>query len=212
MMVTEQVHMRHLALLSLDDDYSPPFSVEPDGDGGYLEEHQHECARWTVYRDADLEPVSLEVDYIDTHHPGWMGDDWTACLVDYAGGVGIAVTRLSDDASITIIPGDTGELLDAIADLEGGADPMAWEDGLGRSLPQAMHEDRVPDRYRMHEMMLALHATGWRPHERAYIQREYDLNDSEVEMLCEMMQDAIDGGDLPMYDTNYRPEDDDDDA
>ena len=140
--VTEQVHMRHLALLSLDDDYDLPFAEEPDGDG-YVEKHEHEYARWTVYCNPDLEPVSLEVDYIDTHHPGWMGDDWAACLVDYAGGVGIAVTRLSDDASITIMPGDTGELLDAIGDLNLGLDPMNWEDGLGRSLPQAMHEDRV---------------------------------------------------------------------
>ena len=201
--VTDWVYVRHLALMALDDDYAPPLAVTPDGDGGYVEKHRHECARWTVHRDAELGPVSLEVDYIDPYtHPGWLGDDWAACLVDHAGGVGIAVTRLSDDASVIIMPDGTGGLLDAISDLHLGMSPLRhWEDGLGRSLPQAMHE-----------MMLALHSTGWRPHERDYIQREYDLNDAEVDLLCEMMQDAIDDGELPMYDANYTREDDDDDA
>lgn len=207
MTVTDRVHVRHLALMALDDDYSPPFEVTSDYDGGYVEEHQHECARWTVYRDAELEPVSLEVDYIDPYtHPGWLGDDWAACLVDHAGGVGIAVTRLSDDASVIIMPDGTAGLLDAISDLHLGANPLVlWEDGLGRSLPQAMHEDRVPDRHRMREMMLVLYSTGWRPYDHNYIQREYNLTDAETDMLCEMMQDAIDDGDLPIHST----EDDD---
>ena len=71
--------------------------------------------------------------------------------------------------------------------------------------------ERTEKMYRLNEMMLVLHSTGWRPHERDYIRWEYGLTDNEADLLCEMMQEAIECGDLPMYDANYPKRGDDDD-